>query len=124
MTIYVNEEEPVQNIAINLANIGDLPYQFTIRSQSSHQDTVMVETQLVSTNNRYSMIQITFPDGFGDSHKNGVYYWSLKTGGLSLQEGLVKIITNPGGKINTLNYNSGVETEERVSDVFYRPQYT
>ena len=124
MTIYVNEDEPIVNIAFNQANLANVAYTFTIRSQYSHQDTVMIPAQLFTTNARYSMIQVIFPTGFGDAHKNGIYYYELSNTTDSIEKGLVKIITNPGGEINTLEYNSGIQTEERVSEVFFRPQYT
>ena len=129
MTIYVNEDEPIVNIAFNQANLANVEYTFTIRSQYSHQDTVMIPAQLVTTNARYSMIRVEFPTGFGDAHKNGIYYYELSNTAddpipVTFEKGLVKIITNPGGEINTLEYNSGTVTEERVSEVFFRPQYT
>lgn len=126
MTIYVNEDAPIVNIAFNQANLANVEYTFTIRSQYSHQDTVMIAAQLVTTNARYSMIQATFPTGFGDAHKNGIYYYELigEQFQTAIEKGLVKIITNPGGEINTLEYNSGTVTEERESEVFFRPQYT
>ena len=37
--------------------------------------------------------------------------------------GMSKIITEPGGNLGTTNYTSTPETEERVSDVFFRPNY-
>jgi len=126
MTIYVEEEELVQNLAFNIANQPSGTYVFTITSESSHQPTIMTSNQLVSTNARWSLFQFAFPAGFGDEHKNGIYYYELKriTSPVAvLQAGLAKIITNPGGRINTIAYDSGAVTEERVSDVYYRPQY-
>tara|TARA_R110000796_G_scaffold25123_2_gene71192 strand:+ start:68 stop:331 length:264 start_codon:yes stop_codon:yes gene_type:complete len=87
----------------------------------------MFPGEVVTSNARYSMIQVTFPVGFGDAHKNGIYYYELRSTIYpvgAIEKGLVKIITNPGGEINTLEYNSGTVTEERVSEVFFRPQYT
>tara|TARA_B110000971_G_scaffold5728_2_gene5702 strand:- start:380 stop:766 length:387 start_codon:yes stop_codon:yes gene_type:complete len=128
MTIYVNEDEPIVNIAFNQVNltVGGF-YFFKITSQYSHQTTTMFPGEVVTSNARYSMIQVTFPAGFGDAHKNGIYYYELRSTIYpvgAIEKGLVKIITNPGGEINTLEYNSGTVTEERVSEVFFRPQYT
>lgn len=129
MTIYVNEDEPIVNIAFNQANLPMQNYEFKITSQYSHQTTLMYPSTLVTTNARYSMIRVEFPTGFGDAHKNGIYYYELSNTAddpipVTFEKGLVKIITNPGGEINTLEYNSGTVTEERVSEVFFRPQYT
>ena len=73
----------------------------------------------ISQNARYSTIQVEFPVEFNNEHKNGVYYYSIE----GLERGYVKIITTPGGSINTVAYNSGVVTENRESKVYYRPQY-
>lgn len=123
MTIYVNESDLNVEVAFNQPNLLVGDYEFVITSQYSHQDEVMIPTTLFSTNSRWSLFQIQFPTGFGDSHLNGVYWYDLKYGSVSLEKGLAKIITNPGGKINTIAYDSGTVTEERVSDVYYRPQY-
>ena len=71
------------------------------------------------------MFEVTFPVGFGDAHKNGVYYYELSSiSNGSIEKGLAKIINNPGGEIHTLAYDSGLVTEERVSEVYFRPNYT
>jgi len=124
MTIYVEESNLVQFVAFNIPNLLAGDYEFMITSQYSHQSDQLVPTTLYSTNDRYSLFEITFPTGFGDSHLNGVYYWTLYYGAEPLQSGLVKIITNPGGEIHTLSYDSGTVTEERVSDVYFRPNYS
>ena len=72
---------------------------------------------------RYTTFEVQFPIGFGDSHKNGIYNYDMSTLTESLDKGLVKIITEPGGDLGTTNYTSTPETEERVSDVFFRPNY-
>ena len=128
MTIYVNESNLVVNIAINQPNleVRDNGWFFIITDQYSHQVTNLGSSgKVLYSNDRYSMLQVTFPVGFGDAHKNGIYYYELNYSNFyPIERGLVKIITNPGGEINTISYDSGVTTEERVSDVFYRPQYT
>ena len=124
MTIYVLENDLQVNIAFNQANLAAGDYTFTVTSQYSHQSTIMFPAQLLSSNSRYSMIEVIFPVGFGDEHKNGIYYYELSsTIAGSIEKGLAKIITNPGGAIYTLAYDSGLETEERVSEVYFRPNY-
>lgn len=126
MTIYVSEDAPVVNMAFNQANLPlEALYFFKITSQYSHQTTTVFPGTVVISNARYSMIQATFPTGFAEEHKNGIYYYELiENNQTTIEKGLVKIITNPGGTINTLEYNSGTVTEERESEVFFRPQYT
>ena len=123
MTLYVNEAQLGVEIAINITNltIGS-GYELIITSQYSHQPLVL-EAECVDTNARYSMIAVTFPTGFGEEHKNGIYYWDLTYLDAPLQKGLMKIITEPGGGLNTLAYNAGPITDDRVSEVFYRPNY-
>jgi len=124
MTIYVEETNLMQLIAFNIPNLAAGDYEFIITSQYSHQSDVLVPTTLIETNDRYSLFEVTFPTGFGNSHLNGVYYWTLNYGSATLQSGLAKIITNPGGEIHTLAYDSGIVTEDRVSDVYFRPNYS
>ena len=124
MTIYVLENDLQVEIAFNQANLAAGDYTFTVTSQYSHQSTIMFPAQLLYSNSRYSMFEVIFPVGFGDAHKNGVYYYELSsTIAGSIEKGLAKIITNPGGEIHTLAYDSGLVTEERVSEVYFRPNY-
>ena len=128
MTIYVNELEPLVNIALNQANLpsgfGTGLYFFDIISEYSHQTVASLRADVTTANDRYSMIQVEFPIDFGNSHQNGVSYYTLRNTVVGdIEKGLVKIITNPGGEINRLAYDSGPITEDRVSDVYFRPNY-
>ena len=124
MTIYVLENDLQVEIAFNQANLAAGDYTFTVTSQYSHQSTITFPAQLLYSNSRYSMFEVTFPVGFGDEHKNGIYYYELSSVAAgSIEKGLAKIITNPGGEIHTLAYDSGLVTEERVSEVYFRPNY-
>lgn len=121
MTILVQETQLTQEISINQPQLAGL-YDFVLTSQYSHQPIIMAAT-LIETNARYSTFEITFPTGFGDAHKNGVYNWRLEQNLVTIEAGLVKIITEPGGGLGTTNYTSTPEIEERVAEVFYRPNY-
>lgn len=125
MTIYVSEEEGnMVQFAVNVPNLTlGFDYGIIITSQYSHAP-LGLDTECTFSNSRYSLFEVVFPAGFGEEHKNGIYYWDLvELGQESLEKGLVKIITQPGGNINAISYNSGVITENRVSTVFYRPNY-
>ena len=123
MTIYVNETNLVVEVAFNLANLElGTGYLFTITSQYSHQPLILTP-DCIESNARYSKFSMVFTTGFGEEHKNGVYYWDLTYLDQSIQKGLLKLITEPGGSINTLAYNAGVAIDERVAEVFYRPNY-
>ena len=123
MTLLVPETQLQQEFTLNLTNLElGANYNFILTSQYSHQPVTLVATATV-TNARYTTFSVTFPTGFGDEHKNGIYDWEILKGTASLEKGLVKIITEPGGNLGTTNFNSGINTEERIADVFYRPNY-
>jgi len=125
MTILVPENQLTQQFTVNITNMSLVPaaYAFILISQYSHQALPLGVT-VIKTNARYSTLEVTFPIGFGDEHKNGIYNWRLNTSaGDTLEAGLVKIITSPGGGLGITEYISTPATEERVADVFYRPNY-
>jgi len=123
MTLHVDESNLIVDFYLNLANQPSGLFDFVITSQYSHQPLSLVAAWQ-STNDRYTKYQVTFPIGFGDEHKNGIYNYSLAPiGGEPITYGLVKIITEPGGEMGTVTYNAGPDAEERVADVFYRPNY-
>ena len=122
MTFYVQESSLTINFAVNQPNLSGA-LKFVVTSQYSKQPLNLTAV-VQNSNDRYTMLQTTFPTGFGDEHKNGVYYWSLvDAGDVTIEEGLVKIITEPGGGMGTVAYNSGEATEQREADVYYRPNY-
>ena len=121
MTILVPESQLTQNFSLNIANATGV-WLFTLISQYSHQPLALTAT-VDFTNARYTTFSVTFPVGFGDSHKNGIYNWNITNNATLVEAGLVKIITDPGGGLGTESFDSGVDTENRVADVFYRPNY-
>lgn len=127
MTLLVTDATLTQQIALNLRAqvdyVGPVGFSFFLTSQWSHEP-IQLPVSLVTGGNRYSVFQITFPAGFGDEHKNGIYNWRLmQHGDILIEAGLAKIITEPGGSLGTVNYTSTPDTEERVADVYYRPNY-
>ena len=124
MTLLVDENNLDIRFSVNQPNLTNT-YEWVLTSQYS-KTPVTLQLNLIDTNSRYSEFIVTFPTGFGNEHKNGVYYWSLNQVGNtnSIEQGLVKIITNPGGDMGTVSYNSGEATEQREADVYYRPNYT
>lgn len=123
MTIYVDEAALTIQFTTNLVNLPLVsPYDFVITSQYSHEPIVLA-ANAIESNARYTRFETTFPTEFGNEHKNGVYYWELVQDGISFEKGLVKIITEPGGTMGTVNYDSGIDTEDRTAEVFYRPNY-
>jgi len=115
MTITVNSTlETVSVNSIDIPETGD----FILTSGYSKEPVVLPFTR-ISQNARYSTIDIEFPAEFKDEHKNGVYYYNIA----DLEKGYAKIITEPGGRMNTVSYGSGTVTENRESKVYHRPQY-
>ena len=124
MTLYVDESNLTVDFYINASNMPNVSYDFVITSQYSKEPISLIATR-ETTNDRYTEYTTTFPTGFGDEHKNGIYYYSLaELGQQPFTNGLVKIITEPGGSMGTVTYDSGTETENREAEVYYRPNYS
>lgn len=120
MTLTVNST--LETVSVNSTDIPATG-NFVLTSGYSREPQVLSYTRS-EQNARYSTIEITFPADFKDGHFNGVYYYSIQaTDGTEYENGYVKVITDPGGKINQKPYIAPVETEERESVVYYRPQY-
>lgn len=119
MTIYVNST--VEKVASNNINIsGDV--EFVLTSGLSRTDTVLPAT-IILQNDRYTELEVTFPVDFKDEHKNGIYYYTINNIDTIFEKGFCKIITEPGGGNGAIAYDSGEQTEERQSDVYFRPNY-
>ncbi len=123
MTILVPETQLAQQFTVNIPNMTVTSLVLVLTSQYSHQPLELTVDSIVATNARYSTLEVTFPVGFGEAHKNGIYNWRLIQNSVTLEAGLVKIVTNPGGDLGITEFISTPQTEERVSEVFYRPNY-
>ena len=124
MTILVPETQLAQQFTVNITNMSLVAgtYAFALTSQYSHQSTPLT-VSVIKTNARYSTLEVTFPIGFGDAHKSAIYNWRLIQSGVTLEAGLVKIVTDPGGSLGITEFISTPAIEEREADVFYRPNY-
>lgn len=120
MTITVNST--LETVSVNSIDIP-VNGKFVLTSGLS-RDPEELDYTRTQQNARYSTIDITFPADFKDGHFNGVYYYSIQaTNGTEYENGYVKVITDPGGKLNQKPYIAPVETEERESVVYYRPNF-
>jgi hypothetical protein len=82
------------------------------------------QSTLVTENERYMQftVNVNFEDpNFKDKHTNGYYSWTLGPANAVIYSGFVKLITDPGGDLGTVDYVSN--NEERESTVYYRPNY-
>ena len=124
MTLNIYETQLTVQFTLNLTGLSlTSAYVLRLKSQYSHQ-VLDLDCQAMISNERYTTFQVTFPTGFGDEHKNGVYYFDMiEQPSDVLFSGLVKIITEPGGAIGTVEYEADIYTEDRVADVYYRPNY-
>tara|TARA_R100000541_G_scaffold58432_1_gene69683 strand:- start:595 stop:960 length:366 start_codon:yes stop_codon:yes gene_type:complete len=121
MTLTVNGTlEVISCNAIDVPAFG----HFVLTSGYSKFPLVLLFTR-IQKNARYSTIEISFPVDFKDEHKNGVYYYSIKSNedDTEYENGYIKIITDPGGALNQQAYIAPAETENRESVVYYRPNY-
>lgn len=122
MTVVVDETVEIP-IYFNIPNLPSTVYTWTITSQYSHEP-VVINGGLQSSNDRWSTINFVLWPEFYDTHKNGIYNWSLATiDGPVIEEGLVKIICDPGGGTGIIDYTSTPATEDREAEVYYRPNY-
>ena len=126
MTILVPETALTQEFTVNIASMSGVSpatTKFILTSQYSHQPLTLDVNKIIKSNARYTTLEVTFPTGFGDSHKNGIYNWRLVQNSVTLEAGLVKIVCEPGGNLGIKEFISTPDTEQRVSDVYFRPNY-
>ena len=119
MTLYI--DNTTETFASNNTAISGT-VSFILTSQFSKQDTIIPATILVD-NSRYTELELTFPATFKDEHKNGVYYYTIQNTTEVFEKGLVKIVTEPGGGNGAVEYTATPAIENRVADVYYRPNY-
>lgn len=126
MTIVIPEIALTQEFTVNIPNMSGVSVettQFILTSQYSHQPLSLGVNKIVTSNARYTTLEVTFPTGFGDSHKSAIYNWNLVQNTISLEYGLVKIVCDPGGNSGFKEFISTPATEDRISDVYFRPAY-
>ena len=119
MTLYVNNTTEVFS-SNNTAISGNV--SFILTSQYSKTDIIIPATIIVN-NDRYTELQLTFPTGFEDEHKNGIYYYTIQNDTDIFEKGLVKLVTEPGGTNGATEYTATPQIENRESTVYYRPNY-
>ncbi len=122
MTLRINN--PQEALYINTDRSIVIPFaSLELQSQWDRKRETFSATPVDSTD-RWAVYLVDFGDGFRNEHKNGVYWARFTTPGQS--EGswfLLKIITQPGGNDGMTRYVADADTEERVADTYYRPNY-
>lgn len=82
-------------------------------------------------NERFAKWYIGLGQEWADGHKNGYYQWVVTppipgfdepTIGINPEiQGIVKLISNPGGDLGIVEYES--TNEDREADTYFRPNY-
>ena len=122
MTIQFNEETLNYSLYLNVANVAEGTVQtLNISSQASNTDILSVPFTISTTNNRYTQIDFTIDVTISPKHLNSMANYQVIIDGNIVDQGIIKITTNPGGGDFTINYISDNET--RQSKVYYRPEY-
>lgn len=138
MTITIDQSSNDVNLVFNIANVVETnEFRFTLTSQWSglkkQNDMGMYvgsddyfETTLVTTNDRYTELTIENLNPFlinSNRHLNGIYKYELLdyTQKLVIDEGLIKIITSPGGGNGDVSYVS--DNENLEADTYFTPNY-
>ena len=119
MTIYVDDQ--IIPIVSNNTDITGVLTFILISGYSKEPQNF--PCTLLEQNSRYSKMIVDFGPDFKEQHKNGVYYYTIANVTTEFESGYAKIITEPGGSINTLSYNAGPIVENREATVYYRPNY-
>ena len=121
MTLYIPSGATTKKVSLNITNAsGD--YLFVIQSQALKEYWYWPMT-IVETNDRYTEFEIAIIPEERVNHLNGIYNYSIQKDEQTIQEGLVKYITEEGGATGFENYVSTPEDENREGSVYYRPQY-
>ena len=124
MTIYVDsiQEALYLNTGVETPDIP-FPHTLEIQSQWSRERETFSLTRLLQ-NERYTVYSVDFGNDFRLNHKNGIYWARITSPGQI--EGtwfLLKIVTEPGGQDGMTRYVADPDTEDRVADTYYRPNY-
>ena len=124
MTIRVNNAQEALYLNTDI-EIPPVPFGHVLEIQSQwSRERESFDLERIFSNERYVVYLVDFGADFRLSHKNGIYWARVTSPGIS--EGawfLLKIITEPGGGDGMTRYTSDPDTEERVADTYYRPNY-
>ena len=122
MTIQFNEGDLNYSLYLNVANVSSGATQtLLVSSQASNDEILNVPFTIGNTNDRYTRIDFTIDAEIPAKHLNSMADYSVIIDDATIDEGILKITTNPGGGTYTQNYISNNET--RQSKVYYRPEH-
>ncbi len=116
-SFYINNPTLTMNVATT--NVW-------LKSQYSQEIEGPYDTTSIEQTDRYAKVNVVFPNGWDEAHKNGFYTYYIGKGDgtypdIIYHQDIVKIITEPGGGAGEVEYIS--TNEDRESEVYYRPNY-
>ena len=119
MTITFDTETNDYSLFVN----GEYGFANRIEFISMYSNTVLLDmpATIYTSNARYTQLDFTIPSDFAEKHVEGIYKYIVYTDLEVLAQGVISIITEPGGDTGTDPYISN--NEDREAQVFYRPQY-
>ena len=121
MTLKLQDNVNDYEMSFNVTDAeGD--WTLSLKSLASQTNIFSIDCTIESTNSRYTRFSFTVPDGLDDSHKNGIYEYTITNGTSDGSEvGLMKLVTADGGTTGTTPFISNNENREAVT--YYRPNY-
>lgn len=122
MTIEFIQGALNYSLYLNVANVSPgVTQTLQITSQASNTEILSVPFTIDTTNDRYTKISFEIAVDLPAKHLNSVANYAVLINDALIDQGIIKIVTNPGGTTYTENYISTNET--RQSKVYYRPEY-
>ena len=139
MTAYVSETGPTPNIEMywngTITTPTDTGGMWTWFRSLNTQEWLgpfpLLAGATFVSNDRYSkwFVDVSSIPGFADQHRNGFYQFCTtppfgptdKPTLAVANQGLIRLIFQPGGEMNTKPYISN--NEQREADTYFRPNY-
>ena len=139
MTAYVSETGPTPNIEMywngTITTPTDTGGMWTWFRSLNTQEWLgpfpLVDGATFVSNDRYSkwFVDVSSIPGFADQHRNGFYQFCTtppfgptdKPTLAVANQGLIRLIFQPGGEMDTKPYISN--NEQREADTYFRPNY-
>lgn len=122
MTLKLQDNVNSYQMSFNIADAGLGRWTLTLKSLASQDNIFSIDATVVETNSRFTRFSFDVPDGLDDSHKNGIYEYTVTNGTTQGTEvGLMKLVTADGGTTGTTPYISNNENRQAVT--YYRPNY-
>jgi hypothetical protein len=119
MTITFDSTNNTYNLFIN----GQYSFADRIEFISMYSNTILFDqpATIFTHNTRYTQLVFDIPTDLASEHVEGIYKYIVYEGTTELVDGVIKVITNPGGSMNTDPYISN--NEDREAQVYFRPEY-